>query len=108
MKGPRNLVFRVIWRPTHTLREAAGFTQEELATIADLSVPRGQRAGARGTAPAPCQTVRALSAALDLTAATRDSAVRGAHDAVEQRPLLASACVEPERLTDRFQLVAAE
>jgi hypothetical protein len=52
--------------------------------------------------------VRALSAALDLTAATRDSAVRGAHDAVEQRPLLASACVEPERLTDRFQLVAAE
>ena len=55
------------------LREAAGFTQEELATIAGLSVhavsalERGER-----RRPHP-ETVRALSAALDLTGATRDA-----------------------------------
>src|SRR3954463_584361 len=55
-----------------TLREAAGFTQEELATIAGLSVhaisalERGERRGPH------VETVRALSAALDLTGATRD------------------------------------
>src|SRR5215217_5304202 len=58
-----------------TLREAAGFTQEELATIAGLSVhavsalERGER-----RRPHP-ETVRALSAALDLTGATRDALV---------------------------------
>jgi predicted ATPase/DNA-binding XRE family transcriptional regulator len=57
------------------LREAAGFTQEELATIAGLSVhavsalERGER-----RRPHP-ETVRALSAALDLTGATRDALV---------------------------------
>jgi predicted ATPase/DNA-binding XRE family transcriptional regulator len=55
------------------LREAAGFTQEELATIAGLSVhavsalERGER-----RRPHP-ETVRALSAALDLTGAARDA-----------------------------------
>jgi predicted ATPase/DNA-binding XRE family transcriptional regulator len=71
------------------LREAAGFTQEELATIAGLSVhavsslERGQRRRPH------VDTVRALSAALDLTGATRDALLeraRGpAHDgAVEE------------------------
>src|SRR5215212_10782989 len=61
-----------------TLREAAGFTQEELATIAGLSVhavsalERGER-----RRPHP-ETVRALSAALDLTGATRDALVTSA------------------------------
>ena len=70
------------------LREGAGFTQEELATIAGLSVhavsalERGQR-----TRP-HVDTVRALSAALDLTAAIRDtllaSARAPAHAAVDE------------------------
>jgi predicted ATPase/DNA-binding XRE family transcriptional regulator len=60
------------------LREVAGFTQEELATIAGLSVhavsalERGER-----RRPHP-ETVRALSAALDLTEATRDALVASA------------------------------
>ena len=60
------------------LREAAGFTQEELATIAGLSVhaisalERGER-----RRPHP-ETVRALSAALDLTGAARDALVASA------------------------------
>jgi len=54
------------------LREAAGFTQEELATIAGLSahavsaLERGQRRKPH------VETVRALSAALDLSNPTRD------------------------------------
>jgi transcriptional regulator with XRE-family HTH domain len=57
------------------LRVTAGFTQEELATIAGLSVhavsalERGERRRPHG------DTVRALSAALDLTGATRDAFV---------------------------------
>src|SRR5215831_6719683 len=57
------------------LREAAGFTQEELATIAGLSVAavsaleRGQRRRPH------VETVRALSAALDLSGITRDAFV---------------------------------
>src|SRR4249920_1949349 len=60
------------------LREAAGFTQEELATIAGLSVhavsalERGERRRPHG------ETVRALSAALDLTAATREALLASA------------------------------
>src|SRR3954467_13398461 len=59
------------------LREAAGFTQEELATIAGISVysvsalERGER-----RRPHP-DTVRALSAALDLTGATPGALVGG-------------------------------
>jgi predicted ATPase/DNA-binding XRE family transcriptional regulator len=55
------------------LREAAGFTQEELATIAGLSVhaisslERGQRRRPH------LDTVRALSSALDLTGGARDA-----------------------------------
>src|SRR5580765_7429277 len=55
------------------LREAAGYTQEELATISGLSVhaisalERGQRRRPH------VETVRALSAALDVTGATRDA-----------------------------------
>ena len=67
------------------LREAAGFTQEELATIAGLSV-HAVSALERGERRRPhVETVRALSAALDLTGATRDallaSARAPAHDA---------------------------
>src|SRR6478672_11995026 len=55
------------------LREAAGFTQEELATIAGLSV-HAVSALERGERRRPhVETVRALSAALDLTAAARDA-----------------------------------
>src|SRR5436190_21495414 len=55
------------------LRETAGFTQEELATIAGLSV-HAVSALERGERRRPhVETVRALSAALDLTAATRDA-----------------------------------
>ena len=56
-----------------TLREAAGFTQEELATIAGLSV-HAVSALERGERRRPhVETVRALSAALDLTGANRDA-----------------------------------
>jgi transcriptional regulator with XRE-family HTH domain len=49
------------------LREAAGFTQEELATIAGLSI-HAVSALERGERRRPhVETVRALSAALDLT-----------------------------------------
>ena len=60
------------------LREKAGFTQEELATIAGLSVhavsalERGER-----RRPQP-DTVRALSAALDLPAEERDALIASA------------------------------
>ncbi len=60
------------------LREAAGYTQEELATIAGLSV-HAVSALERGERRRPhVETVRALSAALDLTGADRDALVRSA------------------------------
>src|SRR5687767_11107018 len=60
------------------LREAAGYTQEELATIAGLSV-HGVSALERGERRRPhVETVRALSAALDLTGTTRDGFLRSA------------------------------
>jgi predicted ATPase/DNA-binding XRE family transcriptional regulator len=60
------------------LREAAGFTQEELATIAGLSV-HAVSALERGARRRPqLETVRALSAALDLTGATRDALLAAA------------------------------
>jgi len=71
------------------LREAAGFTQEELATIAGLSV-HGVSALERGERRRPhVETVRALSAALDLTGTVRDALVRSArasadHAAVDE------------------------
>ena len=55
------------------LRESAGFTQEELATIAGLSV-HAVSALERGERRRPhVETVRALSAALDLTGDARDA-----------------------------------
>jgi len=60
------------------LREAAGYTQDELATIAGLSV-HAVSALERGERRRPhLETVRALSAALDLTAAARDALVLSA------------------------------
>src|SRR6186713_23495 len=63
------------------LREAAGFTQEELATIAGLSV-HAVSALERGQRRRPhVDTVRALSAALDLTGASRDALLESARAA---------------------------
>ena len=60
------------------LREAAGYTQEELATIAGLSV-NAVSSLERGARRRPqVETVRALSAALDLTGATREAFLRSA------------------------------
>src|SRR4029453_8857248 len=64
-----------------TLREAAGFTQEELARIAGLSV-HAVSALERGERRRPhVETIRALSAALDLTATTRDAFLESARAA---------------------------
>jgi predicted ATPase/DNA-binding XRE family transcriptional regulator len=64
-----------------TLRETAGFTQGELATIAGLSV-HAVSALERGERRRPhVETVRALSAALDLTGATRDALLASARAA---------------------------
>ena len=60
------------------LREAAGFTQEELATIAGLSV-HAISALERGERRRPhLETVRALSAALDLPPEERDALIASA------------------------------
>jgi predicted ATPase/DNA-binding XRE family transcriptional regulator len=60
------------------LRETAGYTQEELATIAGLSV-HGVSALERGERRRPhVDTVRALSAAFDLTGTARDAFLRSA------------------------------
>src|SRR5262245_16281390 len=60
------------------LREAAGFTQDELATIAGLSV-HAVSALERGQRQRPhIDTVRALSAALDLTGPIRDALLASA------------------------------
>jgi len=62
------------------LREAAGFTQEELATIAGLSV-HAVSALERGERRRPhVETVRALSAALDLSAPARDALMGSARE----------------------------
>jgi predicted ATPase/DNA-binding XRE family transcriptional regulator len=71
------------------LRERAGFTQEELATIAGLSV-HAVSALERGERRRPhVETLRALSAALDLTGASRDALLLSArapapHAAVDE------------------------
>jgi predicted ATPase/DNA-binding XRE family transcriptional regulator len=60
------------------LREAAGFTQDELATIAGLSV-HAVSALERGERRRPhVETVRALSAALDLTGPAKDTLLESA------------------------------
>jgi transcriptional regulator with XRE-family HTH domain len=66
------------------LREAAGFTQEELATIAGLSV-HAISALERGERRRPhVDTVRALSAALDLSGAVRDALMGSARAPSQQ------------------------
>src|SRR5689334_4824677 len=71
------------------LREAAGFTQEELATIAGLSA-HAISALERGERRRPhVETVRALSAALDLTGASRAALMASARS-----PALAAAADE--------------
>ena len=87
------------------LREAAGFTQEELATIAGLSV-HAVSALERGERRRPhVDTVRALSAALDLTGASRDalfgSARARAHDAAADELSDSSLPVAPTGLLGR-------
>src|SRR6185312_1795061 len=76
------------------LREAAGFTQEELATIAGLSV-HAVSALERGERRRPhVETVRALSAALDLNGATGDALLASARapapNAAVDAPIAAS------------------
>src|SRR5512140_2069694 len=61
-----------------SLREAAGFTQEELATIAGLSVHAVSALEREQRRRPHVETVRALSAALDLTGATRDACLESA------------------------------
>src|SRR5215207_7219331 len=69
-----------------TLRQAAGYTQDELATIAGLSV-HGVSALERGERRHPhVETVRALCAALDLTGAARDALVRSARAPADRAP----------------------
>ena len=71
-----------------SLREAAGFTQEELATIAGISV-HAVSALERGQRRRPhVETLRALSAALDLAGATRDAFLESA------RPLVPATAVD--------------
>jgi predicted ATPase/DNA-binding XRE family transcriptional regulator len=66
------------------LRGSAGFTQEELATIAGLSV-HAVSALERGERRRPhVDTVRALSAALDLNGATRDALLASARAAASK------------------------
>jgi predicted ATPase/DNA-binding XRE family transcriptional regulator len=76
------------------LREAAGYTQEELATIAGLSV-HGISALERGERRRPhLETVRALSAALDLSGAIRDALLASARTAPH-----APSAAEPTHLS---------
>jgi transcriptional regulator with XRE-family HTH domain len=69
------------------LREAAAFTQEELATIAGLSVhavsplERGERRRPQ------VETMRAMSAAIDLTDPTRDALLTSARAHTPRRSM---------------------
>src|SRR3970040_2031249 len=92
------------------LREAAGYTQEQLATIAGLSV-HAVSALERGERRRPqVDTVRALSAALDLTGPIRDallaSARAPAHAAAVDELSGGSLPVPPTGLLRRAGAVA--
>ncbi|MEO8075425.1 MAG: helix-turn-helix domain-containing protein [Acidobacteriota bacterium] len=87
------------------LRDAAGFTQEELATIAGLSV-HAISALERGERKRPqFDTVRALSAALDLGPAARDAFLASARgytgEATSRGPGRQALPVPPTRLIGR-------
>src|ERR1043165_9068711 len=79
------------------LREAAGFTQEELATIAGLSV-HAVSALERGERRRPqVDTVRALCAALDLTGDSREALVGSARASAAR--VAGPGCDLPQALT---------
>ena len=92
-----------------TLREAAGFTQEELATIAGLSV-HAVGALERGERKRPhVETVRALSAALDLTEPVRDAlmgSARAGAPAVADNAGVGGLPLPPTALVGREQDLA--
>src|SRR5215510_12338322 len=68
-----------------SLRESAGYTQEELATISGLSV-HAVSALERGHRRRPhVETVRALAAALDLSPELRDALLQTARTATPPR-----------------------
>jgi DNA-binding XRE family transcriptional regulator len=74
------------------LREKAGFTQEELATIAGLSV-HAVSALERGERRRPhIETVRALSAALDLNGTARDGLLASARPLTMRQSMHSTAC----------------
>src|SRR6185369_9602521 len=74
------------------LRETAGFTQEELATIAGLSV-HAVSALERGERRRPhIDTVRALSAALDLSGPARDALLASARAPAHQTAVDELSC----------------
>ena len=83
------------------LRDRAGFTQEELATIAGLSV-HAVSALERGERRRPhVETVRALSAALDLPGPARDALIATARVPADNSPAAneLSSAVLPVALT---------
>jgi predicted ATPase/DNA-binding XRE family transcriptional regulator len=81
------------------LREAAGFTQEELATIAGLSV-HAVSALERGERRRPqLETLRALSSALDLTGAGHDAFLSSARGPVRTAAEELGATALPVPLT---------
>src|SRR3954465_13638764 len=87
------------------LREKAGFTQEELATIAGLSV-HAISALERGERRRPhVETVRALSAALELAGPTRDALLASARAPAQDTAIgdlnRASATLAPTALFGR-------
>jgi predicted ATPase/DNA-binding XRE family transcriptional regulator len=90
------------------LRQAAGFTQEELATISGLSV-NAVSALERGDRRQPhVETLRALAAALDLSGAARDDLFARARAGGGERPIEAAAFpVPPTTLIGREADLAA-
>src|SRR5215471_5707600 len=94
-----------------SLREAAGFTQDELATIAGLSV-HAVSALERGHRRRPqLETIRSLAAALDLEASDRDELARLARGAITSdgasRDETTGVPVPPTSLIGRDTEVAA-
>jgi predicted ATPase/DNA-binding XRE family transcriptional regulator len=88
--GPSRAPARSFAAQLKALREAAGFTQDELATVAGLSV-HSISALERGERRRPhVETVRALSAALDLAGPARDALLASA-----RTPVRTTAADEP-------------